>query len=221
MNATEDQMEGTAPAQHEASGAPREHAAPPEPARASQPSGQAPPGYAPVSSSVLDANDPRRKNPALAGILSAMPGLGQIYVGYYPRGFAHAVAVASMIALLNTGQFRGLEPLIGMFLAFFWLYNIIDAMRRASLYNQVLAGGDVPLLPDEFRMPSMGGSIFGGVVLLGAGFVLLLHTRFGMPLDFLEEWWPVIPMMLGAYLLTRALRDRAVRDESSGRRSRG
>jgi len=40
--------------------------------------------------------DTRRKSPAIAAILSMMPGLGQVYVGYYQRGFVHAVVVASL-----------------------------------------------------------------------------------------------------------------------------
>ncbi|HXI04005.1 MAG TPA: DUF5668 domain-containing protein, partial [Candidatus Saccharimonadales bacterium] len=156
----------------------------------------------------LDPDDPRRKNPALAGILSAMPGLGQIYVGYYPRGFAHALVVGTVITIISQLHSDDFAPLLGLFLAFFWLYNIIDAIRRATLYNQVLAGGDIPSLPDDIRMPSLQGSLFGGVALLAAGFVLLMHTRFGMPLDFVEDWWPLAPMALGAYLLARAVSDR-------------
>jgi hypothetical protein len=181
----------------------------PEPPRALHSKG-AP--YPPIP---LELNDPRRKNPALAGILSAMPGLGQIYVGYYPRGFVHVLVAASLITILNSDSVRSAEPLFGMFLAFFWLYNIIDAVRRASLYNQVLAGGAEPQLPDDFKMPTMGGSIFGGVMMLGVGIVLLLHTRFQMPLDFIHEWWPLLPMAFGVFLLARAIQDRAGR--SGGR----
>lgn len=54
----------------------------------------------------------------------------------------------------------------------------------------------------------MGGSILGGAVLIGAGFVLLLHTRWGVRLDWVEEWWPVFPMLFGAYLLGKAILER-------------
>ncbi len=161
----------------------------------------------------VEIHDARRKNPALAGILSAMPGLGQIYVGYYPRGFVHIIVVACTITFLANMTTDDWAPLFGLFLAFFWLYNIVDAVRRAALYNQVLAGGEVPSIPGDFKMPSLGGSIMGGLLLMGAGFILLLHTRFGMPLDFLEEWWPLIPMGFGGYLLGKAIKERASRRE--------
>ena len=152
--------------------------------------------------------DPRAKSPALACFLSIMPGLGQVYVGYYQRGFIHALVVASLIALL-AADVGALIPLAAIFMAFFWLYNIIDAGRRAAFYNQALAGQEEIDLPSDFKLPGFGGSIFGGSVLIVAGFLLLLHTRFDMSLDWIEEWWPVAPIALGVYLLVKAIQERS------------
>jgi hypothetical protein len=154
--------------------------------------------------------DSRVKSPALAAVLSLMPGLGQVYVGYYPRGFVHIVVAAGIVSVMSSA--RGEPPylpLLGMFLAFFWLYNLIDAARLASLYNRALDGGREPDLPEGFQLPGMGGSIFGGAVLIAAGFIVLLHTRWGVRLDWLQEWWPVFPMLFGAYLVVKAVRERA------------
>ncbi len=177
--------------------------------------GQAAPGYAPQYAqappvAAVPMRDPRSKSPALAAILSMMPGLGQVYVGYYQRGFIHAIVVASLITLLASGGggVGVLIPLIALFMAFFWLYNIIDAARRASLYNQVLAGNPSIEMPHDFEMPSMRGSIAGGVAMLVIGFILLLNTRFGVSLEWVEYWWPVAPMIFGGFLLYRAIRDR-------------
>ena len=152
--------------------------------------------------------DPRSKSPALAAILSMMPGLGQVYIGYYQRGFVHILVIASIIAILASGHLVALIPLLALFMAFFWCYNMIDAARRAALYNEVLAGRPVIDLPKDFSMPGIRGSIFGGVLMILIGFVLLLNTRFGVSLAWLEEWWPVVPMLFGGYLLFRALQER-------------
>jgi hypothetical protein len=152
--------------------------------------------------------DPRSKTPLLACVLSIMPGLGQVYVGYYPRGFAHAIIVALLITLLATGDMDELAPLAGIFLAFFWLYNIIDAGRRAALYNQALAGNEEIEPPRDFKMPSFGGSVMGGLAFLVVGIVALSNTLFDIPLYWVEEWWPVLPIAFGAYLLIKAIRDR-------------
>src|SRR5881296_1004126 len=152
--------------------------------------------------------DTRSKSPALAAVLSMMPGLGQVYVGYYQRGFVHAAVVATLVTILASGTLDRLNPLFALFMAFFWLYNIIDAARRASLYNDALAGNPSIELPQDFKTPEFRGSIFGGAALIVGGFILLLHTRFGVSLEWVEEWWPVAPMVFGAYLLARAIQDR-------------
>src|SRR5882724_7219703 len=105
--------------------------------------------------------DSRSKSPAIAALLSMMPGLGQVYVGYYQRGFVHALVIASLISILSSGAVEGLNPLFSLFMAFFWLYNIIDAARRASLYNDALAGNPTIELPQDFKTPGFRGSIFG------------------------------------------------------------
>ena len=51
------------------------------------------------------------------------------------------------------------------------------------------------------------GSIAGGAALLGIGFILLLHTRFGVSLEWMESWWPVAIVAFGAYLIIRARSD--------------
>lgn len=163
------------------------------------------------SQAVPQPFDPRHKSPIMASILSVMPGLGQTYVGYYQRGFIHALVVASLIAILASDVLRDLTPLAAIFLAFFWLYNIVDAGRRAALFNQALVEGESfnPVaLPDDALAPGPYGSLIGGTVLVLVGFVMLLHTRFDMRLDWIEDWWPVAPMVLGAYLIFLALQDR-------------
>ncbi len=141
------------------------------------------------------------KSPTVAGILSFMPGLGQIYVGYYTRGFLHIAIVAAVITLLASDGVRGMEPFFGLFLAFFWLYNVIDAARRASAYNRLMATGrggeELPDLPDELGSRTAGG------ILVALGVVLLGHTRFDFDLYWLEDWWPAGLILLGAYILRR------------------
>lgn len=156
-------------------------------------------------------DDPRRKSPALATIMSAMPGLGQVYVGYYQQGFTNILIVATTITLLSQSGRIGLEalqPLLGVFLAFFWLYNLVDAGRRASFYNQALAGMDRLPVPSDMHLPTGGGALAGGVGLILAGLVVFSNTMFGMSLEWLERWWPLGLVAVGAYLVYSSVRDR-------------
>ena len=166
-----------------------------------------PPGGPQQVHGQLPGRDPREKSPVLAGILSCMPGLGQIYVGYYQRGFTHTLIAGGVITALSQG-IGGMEPLFGMFLAFFWLYNIIDAYRKAALYNQALAGGEEIELPADFKSLSMRGSLVGGVTLMSVGVILLLNTRFGISLAWLEDWWPAAPILFGGYLVYKAIQEK-------------
>ena len=155
-----------------------------------------------------ERRDARGKSPALAGIMSSLPGMGQVYVGLYQRGFIHISVVAALITLLNKLEGGGMEPFFGLFLAFFWIYNIVDAVRLATQYNDALAGrGPVDILKAS---PSAGrrGSLLGGLLLILAGFLFFLHTKFDVPMDWLQDWWPVIPIGLGIYLVSMAIKER-------------
>jgi hypothetical protein len=183
-----------------------------------QPAHPQPQSHAPAQPYTA-TGDPRQKSPFLAGILSMMPGLGQVYVGYYQRGFAHAIVVASLIALLNSRGFDDspLFPLCGVFLAFFWLYNMIDAARRAILYNHALAGGSEISLPDDISLPSFHGSIAGGIAIAAVGLILLLNTRFGVSLAWVEDWWPAAILLFGVYLSWKGVEERRLqRARSAG-----
>jgi len=155
------------------------------------------------------AHDPRRRSPFLASLLSVGPGLGQVYCGYYQRGFAHALVVATIITLM-AGDFVGpLLPLSGIFLGFFWIYNIIDAGRRAMLINEALDGRTNLELPDDFQPPGLRGSVAGGVAIAGLGVVLLFHTLLDYSLEWVEEWWPAALIAFGVYLVYKARQEQA------------
>lgn len=186
-----------------------------EPIQHTEPGSASRPGTAPAGHYSAVARDPRQKSPFLAGLLSAIPGLGQVYVGYYQRGFVHALVVATLISLLAAEALGPLTPLASVFMAFFWLYNIVDAGRRASLYNQALAGMAEIDLPEDFKAPGFRGSVAGGVAIAVLGLILLLHTRFGISLDWVEEWWPAALILGGVYLVWKAWQDRAEGPEAT------
>ena len=146
-------------------------------------------------------DDPRRKSPVLALVLSLMPGVGQIYVGYYQQGFTNALVAASIIAVLSANMAAGAEPLFGIFLGFFWLYNVVDAWRRATFYNNALAGIGPAAMPEDFAVTGSRGTLAGGAALVLVGLIALSHTLFGMPLDWLEKWWPLALIGVGGWLI--------------------
>ncbi len=151
-------------------------------------------------------DDPRRKSVILAAILSLLPGLGQVYVGYYQHGVVNVVVVGTLITMLARNWLRALEPLIGISLAFMWAYNIIDAARRASLYNQSLMGLRPMDLPENQATPDWRGSLVGGVALVALGLALFTNTMFGWSLYWMEQWWPMGFVALGGWLIYASIK---------------
>ena len=140
-----------------------------------------------------------QKSPFLAGLLSMMPGVGHIYVGYYRRAFTHFLIFAGTIFVLAEGA-NDFAPLLGPFLAFFWFYNLIDAVRRAHAYNRAVASGNFQA---EVLPPDHGFGPTSGVILIVIGAVLLAYTRFDYDLRWLRDWWPAALILLGANILWR------------------
>lgn len=153
--------------------------------------------------------DPRAKSPVLAAVLSLMPGLGQVYLGYTQLGFIHAAAFACFVALMSSNHLGTLEPFVGVSMGFFFLYNLVDAHRRALLLNERLAQLEAPELPDGFGTVTVGARLALGLGLIFVGLLALLNLRFGLSLAWLEHWWPAGVVALGIYLVARALQDRA------------
>lgn len=133
----------------------------------------------------------KRKDPAAAGLLSFFPGLGQIYLGLYQRGFAFFAVFAVTLAIAhrtNTG------PLFPMF---WWFFVLIDAVRQAKAINATGAP-ESNLLPSEKPLTSSGNLTFGiFLVLVGAFFLLERYVR--IDLSFLWELWPVLLVAFGAW----------------------
>lgn len=137
-----------------------------------------------------------RKSPVLAGFLSFLPGAGQVYVGHYVAGFTNVLVIASLITLLDSSAVHRAEPFFGLLLTFFWIFNILDAARRARLYNLYATGGT------EERVPT-DSPLVGGVLLAILGLVLTLTITFDVDLDWLGNVWPLAVLGAGIYLIFR------------------
>jgi TM2 domain-containing membrane protein YozV len=80
---------------------------------------------------------PRKKSPLAAAALAALvPGLGHIYLGHYPKGFAYLVGAGALeffgfdLDLTAIGAIVGVPMELGGI--GLWLYGIADAYRIAK-----------------------------------------------------------------------------------------
>ena len=150
--------------------------------------------------------DPRYKSPRSATFLSlVVPGLGQVYTGFYKRGMMIAVALLFLFIIAMESSADG--PMIPFAIIFAWMFAVIDAGRMAALYNYAVAGGEDIEMPQDIKVPHLGGSIVAGGILIVFGGIALSNTLYDIPLRWLENWWPVFPLALGGYLLIRGVMD--------------
>ncbi len=149
------------------------------------------------------------KSPVLAGMLSILPGMGQVYIGYYKHGFIYMLIYAIVITMMTGGGMdeSGMAPLGGIFLAFFFFFNIIDAVRRAKMVNHVIDGAIQAELPEDFELPGIRGSVTMGIVLIVVGVLMFLHTMFGMSLTWIQDWWPVGMIGFGVFLIYKDVKN--------------
>ena len=156
------------------------------------------PAAAPEAMSVLN-----RKNPALAFLLSGFPGMGNVYNGLYMRGLIFFLIIFS---LMSVARGDGNE-LFGFGVAFFWIFNMIDAYRQATLINygyaQDLGLVDLPRYPRASQ-----GGFAAGVLLFFIGLFAILERYFDVRLDWIFDLWPFALVLLGGWMIWASLRDR-------------
>jgi hypothetical protein len=153
-------------------------------------------------------SDPRRKSVPLGVVLSGMlPGLGQVYSGYLARGIVIALVFVSFIGLAAMGPPHGIIPMLGLGIAFVYLFSLIDAGQCANRVNMAIDGIENMSLPKP-GMQGAHGSIIGGVVLvfLGTAVLLSIHTDFTM--DWFADWWPLGVVALGVYVFYQGWKGR-------------
>jgi hypothetical protein len=145
-------------------------------------------------------------NPALAGILAGFfpYGVGAVYTGQYAKGLAHLLIFVGILWGLISGGGH-MAPFLGISMGFFYVYQIIDAIRSAG----AIQAGQAP--PDPFglaRTFSTGERAdksnvpMGAIVLVGLGVLFLLHTMDILFFSF-DRFWPLILIGIGVWLFVK------------------
>jgi hypothetical protein len=164
---------------------------------------EAPPAFAPQPVASTLPVPVGRKNPGLAALLSLFPGVGHIYNGLYMRGVTFFLVVACLIGIVTNGR----HPLFGLAIAFFWIFNVIDAYRQAALINYGYAQ-DLGLL-DMPKVPRAGqGGLMAGLLLSLVGFVAIADQYLEIRLDWIFDLWPFALVAVGVWLIVASFRDR-------------
>jgi hypothetical protein len=144
-------------------------------------------------------------NPAVAGILAGFfPfGVGAVYCSQYAKGLAHLLVFVLLV--FGADRAGNWDWLFGIGIAFFYVYQIIDAVRTAHALQAGQPAPDPMGLGQAFSMGDKfdsGKVPIGAVVLIGLGVLFLLHTMGIMEYGF-ERFWPLIIIFLGGWMFYR------------------
>ncbi len=185
------------------------------PAQAAYPQTVYPPAGAPGPAARPAGPNP---NPAVAGILAGFfPfGVGAVYCSQYAKGLAHLLLFALLI--FGADHAGNYDWVFGIGIAFFYVYQIIDAVRTARALQEGLPAPDPLGLGQTFSMGEKfdsGKVPVGAVVLIGLGVLFLLHTMGIMEYGF-DRFWPLLLVFFGGWLFYRNW-DRARRTCECGR----
>jgi hypothetical protein len=136
-------------------------------------------------------------SPGLAFFLGWIPGVGAIYNGQYAKGLVHAVLFGVMCSVLDSNM-RGLEPVFGILLCAWMFYMAFEAYHTALKRRN---GEPVDEYSSLLNLHSRHQVPIAGVVLICLGVALLLHTLDVIDFSRVLEYWPVLLILAGAYLL--------------------
>jgi hypothetical protein len=146
-------------------------------------------------------------NPTVAGILAGFfpIGVGAVYAGQYAKGLSHLVIMVLLILGVSSNLPWYVLTVLGISIGFFYVYQIIDAVRSAKAIQM----GEPA--PDPFGLAQTFGAgdkfestkvPVGAAILIGLGVLFLLHTA-GLFEFGLERFWPLILIFLGVWMFAK------------------
>jgi hypothetical protein len=161
--------------------------------------------YTPAGAPVPPRPSGSGPNPTVAGILAGFfPfGVGAVYCSQYAKGLAHLLIFVMLI--FGANHAGNWDWLFGIGIAFFYVYQIIDAVRTAHALQAGQPAPDPLGLAQTFSMGERfdSGKIpVGAVILIGLGVLFLLHTM-GIMENGLDRFWPLLLILLGGWMFYR------------------
>lgn len=170
-------------------------AAPPPPADAAPNPYYTPPSYPPPP----PPSAATRTSPAAAFWLGLIPGVGAIYNGQYLKGLVHAIIVGLLISLANAADNTAGQPFLAMLTTAFWFYMAFEAYHTAKKRQLGIPVEEWSSLLGP--APRTGRVPIGPIILIGIGVIFLLDTLHIFEFRDFGRFWPVLLILIGAYLL--------------------
>jgi len=141
-------------------------------------------------------------SPMLAFFLGFLPGLGAFYNEQFGKGIIHlAIFLFLFIIGVDGAVSGGAEAALWICISALWVYMPIDAYRTAK---GRLAG---LRLDDPLENFSKGRPV-GPILIIAVGFLLLLHNFDWFPWWRIQQFWPVLLIIVGVLMFRNRLEGR-------------
>ncbi len=142
------------------------------------------------------------KSPGLAGVIAGLfPGFGALYNGQYLKWIIFFLMFAGFVTMQQYGE---LQPFLGLTLAAFYIYQIVDAVKTSKEINRLALlkekeekAPKIEEIPQTFK----AGSIFWGAFLIILGAIFLLANFEVIAYETLFDFWPLAIIAVGLKLV--------------------
>ncbi len=137
------------------------------------------------------------KSPFLAGLLAFFfPGAGALYNADYIKGVIYILIFAGLVTVQGEG--KG-QPFLGIILAGFYFFQLIDSINVAKAINRKALLGEAAEPAPSLAIPeaAKSGSIFWGAVLIGLGVIFLLANFDVIDYGHIFDFWPLVIVLIG------------------------
>jgi TM2 domain-containing membrane protein YozV len=170
---------------------------------AAQPGVAAPPPPIPVAGvTPVSASRALAPNPMLAFFLGFLPGLGAFYNEQFGKGIIHlAIFLLLFIMGVDGAVSGGAEAALWICIAALWVYMPVDAYRTAKARQAGQA------LDDPLENFSKGKPV-GPFLIIGIGILLLLHNFDWFPWWRIQQFWPLLLIIVGIVMFRNRLGSR-------------
>ncbi len=141
------------------------------------------------------------KTPGLAALLGFIPGVGAIYNGEYVKAVAFIAVFFGIVQAMDR-QGDGGEMFLGLSMAAFYFFMIVDSYKSAQRINERYASGAMEATPD---VPLANGqkkeSLAAGVIIVVLGLLFQLDNFGLFDIGRIGELWPLAIIVIGIIML--------------------
>lgn len=138
-------------------------------------------------------------SPGLAFCLGWIPGVGAIYNGQYLKGLVHAIIFGLLISLIDSAEGTSGQPFLIMMMIGFVFYMPFEAYHTAKKRQMGIPVEEWSSLMGPNRYASRAP--IGPIILIAIGILFLLDTLHVIEFREIGRFWPVILILVGAYML--------------------